>query len=121
MREHLQALRLRHHRAIIALAPADLRVAVDTHDQHVPELLRLREVLDVPQVHQVEGARGQPQPQSDAPQVLRELREGLQGADQTLLEVDVGAEDAAGYRHGNSWGTRSRPARKAHSDSGSRG
>ena len=55
--EHLQALALGDHRPVVALAAADLRVAVDAHDEHVAELLRAREVLDVAEVDQVERAR----------------------------------------------------------------
>ena len=48
VREQLQPLVLGHHRAVVALAPADLRVAVDADDQDVAELLRLRRYFTWP-------------------------------------------------------------------------
>src|SRR6185437_12718603 len=99
--EQLQALHLRHHRPVLALAAADLLVAVDADDEHVALLLGGFQVLDVAEVDQVEGAGGQDDRVAEALQMGDGARHLLQRGDQSLGEVDVGAEDAGAGCHEN--------------------
>ena len=98
--EQLEALVLRDHRPVLALAAADLGVGVDADDEDVALLLRAREVLDVPEVDQVERARRQHDAVSQTLEVGHGPRHLLQGGDEAVGEVDARAQDAAGHGHG---------------------
>jgi len=98
--DHAQALHLRHDGPVLALAGADLLVAVQADDEEVAELAGRLQVHRVALVQDVEGAAGQHDLEAQRPQRADRRLDLLVVLDEALVEVGRVREQAARYAQG---------------------
>src|SRR6185312_7903845 len=86
MGDHAEPLHLRDHGAVLALAGADLLVAVETDDEEVAELAGRLKVHRVALVDDIEGSAGQHDLEAERAQRVDRRLDLLVILDETLVE-----------------------------------